>query len=150
MASPTLVASTYTISQLCRIFGATPRALRFYEQIGLVEPRRVEQRRIYSRGDYQRIRVITSGRKAGLSLEQIRELLDLYEPADNGAAQLRKAVEQLRQRVGDLETERDIAAQHLSVLEQRLARQTLSVQGVGQGRPPRRVAPDEVMGHQAR
>ena len=103
-----------------------------------------------SRADYRRIGVITSGRKAGLSLGEIRELLELYDPADGGAAQLRKAIERLRQRVRDLETELDLAAQHLSELEQRLVHQTKPEQGVGRGRPPRRIASDEVMGPEAR
>ena len=135
MASPTLAATSFTIGQLCRIFSVTPRALRFYEEIGLVEPDRDDQRRIYSRGDYQRIGVIVRARKAGLSLGQIRELLDLYDPADRGSAQLKRAVEQLRQRLLDVEAERDRVAQDLAELEQRLSRMTPDVRGASRERP---------------
>jgi DNA-binding transcriptional MerR regulator len=117
------IASTrYTISQLSRLFDVTARALRFYEQIGLVEPNRSGQNRVYSRGDYQRIQVITGARKAGLSLDHIRELLALYDPADRGEAQIRKAIERVHQRMVDLDAQRDSAALKLAELEFRLER----------------------------
>jgi DNA-binding transcriptional MerR regulator len=113
----------YSVSQLGRIFGVTARALRFYEERGLINPGRDQQRRrIYSRRDYQRIRVIAGARKAGLSLEHIGELLDLYEPGDAGKAQLGKALERLRDRLADLDAQRDRAALTLNAAEALWAR----------------------------
>lgn len=117
MPSLRTASTTYSIGQISRLFGVTHRALRFYEEIGLIEPDRQGPHRLYSRGDYQRLRVITSARKAGLNLEHIRELLDLYDPADHGRAQARKALERLRQRVAEIDAQRDLATHWLAELE---------------------------------
>jgi DNA-binding transcriptional MerR regulator len=122
MSSLRTIPSAYSIGQLSRLFGVTPRALRFYEQIGLVEPDRDGPARIYSRGDYQRLKVIVGARKAGLKLEHIRELLNLYEPTDHGAAQVRRAIGRLRERIAELDAQRELAVQSLAELEARLER----------------------------
>jgi len=142
MPSLSIAPLRYTISQLSRQFGVTPRALRFYEQIGLVEPNRDGPNRVYSRGDCQRIRVITSGRKAGLTLDHIKELLDLYDTADGGAAQIGKAIERLRERVADLDVQREIAAASLTELELRLERVRTGSPSLGQDRFAPRLAAD--------
>jgi len=122
MSPVTLTSSRYTIGQLVRRFGVTHRAIRFYEQIGLLEPTREGPQRTFGRRDYQRLGVIGRARKAGLALEQVRELLDLYDPADGGAAQLNKAVERLKQRIADLDAQRDVANTELAALETQLYR----------------------------
>jgi DNA-binding transcriptional MerR regulator len=121
MASLRSLSVTYSISQLSRAFGVTPRALRFYEQQGLVTPDRVGDRRLYSRGDYQRLKVIVEARKAGLTLENARELLNLYDPADGGRAQLASAQAHLRERTAALEAELAFATQVLVKVEAKLA-----------------------------
>jgi DNA-binding transcriptional MerR regulator len=120
MGSLRSISARYTISQVSRLFGVTPRALRFYEQIGLVAPDRDGVNRLYSRGDCQRIQMIAIARKAGLTLEHIRELLDLYDPADSGEAQIRKTVDRLRERIADLDAQREFAAQKISELKLKL------------------------------
>jgi len=88
------IASTYQIGQLCQHFSISPRALRFYEEKGLIAPRRgAHKTRQYSRADFNRVQVISWGRRAALSLEEIRELLDDYDRADSGRRQLGTALE---------------------------------------------------------
>jgi DNA-binding transcriptional MerR regulator len=70
---------TYTISQLAREFGVTPRALRFYEDKGLLTPRRNGQNRVFSYQDRARLMLIVRGKKVGFSLIEIKEMLDLYK-----------------------------------------------------------------------
>ena len=79
----------YSISELAREFGVTPRALRFYEDKGLLSPDREGLNRVYSNRDRARLKLILSGRKVGFSLNDIREILDLYDLDDNQRAQLR-------------------------------------------------------------
>jgi len=77
---------TFTIRNLCNEFKATPRALRFYEDKGLLSPAREGLNRVYSHKDRVRLQLILRGKRVGLSLSEIRELLDLYDENDDGAA----------------------------------------------------------------
>jgi DNA-binding transcriptional MerR regulator len=81
---------TYTISELAREFALTTRAIRFYEDCGLVAPHRNGRARIYGERERVRIKLILRGKRLGLSLAEIGELLDLYEVARNERAQLAK------------------------------------------------------------
>jgi DNA-binding transcriptional MerR regulator len=111
------IASSYQIGQLCAHFQISPRALRFYEEKGLITPRRgAHKTRYYSRGDFNRVRVISWGRKAELSLEEIRDLLDEYERNDHGRGQLDSALTKLREKAEVLDAQRA----HLSVEIERL------------------------------
>lgn len=87
---------TYTISELSREFSITPRTIRFYEDQGLIAPRRTDARqRVYSQRDRTRLKLTLRGKRLGLSLAEVRELVDMYEsPADN-AAQLRRFLDVL-------------------------------------------------------
>jgi DNA-binding transcriptional MerR regulator len=115
------IASTYQIGQLCSHFSISPRALRFYEEKGLITPRRgAHKTRHYSRADFNRVQVISWGRRADLSLEEIRELLDNYDRADQGRSQLTKALDKLRAKATDLEAQREHVAGEIEKLEQRL------------------------------
>ncbi len=78
---------TYTIRQLCIEFKVTPRALRFYEDKGLLSPAREGLNRVYNYRDRARLTLILRGKRVGLSLSEIREILDLYKLGDDGAAQ---------------------------------------------------------------
>jgi DNA-binding transcriptional MerR regulator len=113
---------TYSITQLCREFGATPRALRFYEEQGLLSPARRDMARVYSYKDRARLQLILRGRRVGLSIAEIRDILDTYDEegaAAQDAEALRihhKRIEQLeqqRQHVEDAINELKAAANHL-------------------------------------
>lgn len=73
---------TYTITELANEFGITHRTLRFYEEKGLIEPERRGQARIYSSRDRARLRLILNGRELGLTLYEIRQILDSYRKDD--------------------------------------------------------------------
>lgn len=96
----------YSIADLAREFGITARALRFYEDQGLIAPKRDGQTRIYSATDKARIAWILRGRRVGFSLAEISEMLDLYSMDDDRAAQRRVTVEKCRLRLTDLESQR--------------------------------------------
>ncbi|HVO87350.1 MAG TPA: MerR family DNA-binding transcriptional regulator [Casimicrobiaceae bacterium] len=89
---------TYSISELAREFALTTRAIRFYEDCGLVSPRRNGRARIYGERERVRIKLILRGKRLGLSLSEIGELLDLYEVTRNERAQLAKFLEVLADR----------------------------------------------------
>jgi len=82
---------TMTIRQMCDAFGVTPRTLRFYESKELLSPRRDGQKRLYSRRDRARLKLILRGKKFGCSLEVIRQLLDLYEIGDKAHTQMEQS-----------------------------------------------------------
>ena len=116
------IASTYQIGQLCSHFSISPRALRFYEEKGLITPRRgAHKTRYYSRADFNRVRVISWGRRAELSLEEIRELLDDYDRADRGRRQLDKALSKLRDKAAWRKAQRTHIAAEIDRLEARRA-----------------------------
>ena len=96
---------TYTISQLAREFEVTPRALRFYEDKGLLTPRREGLNRVYSRRDRARLQLILRGKRVGLSLIEIKEILDLYKVDQRAQAQT--ALKKYKQRIVALEAQRE-------------------------------------------
>ena len=97
---------TWSISQLCEEFGVTPRTLRFYEQKGLLSPARRGWTRVFNYRDRARLKLILRGRRVGFSLEEIREMLDLYQLKDGQLTQLRVASATLRQRLASLNRRR--------------------------------------------
>lgn len=86
--------------------GVTPRTLRFYEDKGLIEPHRVCATRIYSRREVGRMQIILRGKRLGFSLREIKEFLDLYDVDPAHVEQMRRLVERVRERLGDLEQQR--------------------------------------------
>ena len=99
-------ARTYTIRQLCLEFKCTPRALRFYEDKGLLNPARDGMNRVYSYRDRGRLVLILRGKRVGLSLSEIGEILDLYEADENGAAQAAKSLRKFKERIVALEQQK--------------------------------------------
>jgi len=98
---------TYTIRQLCQEFQVTPRALRFYEDKGLLAPAREGQNRVYNHRDRGRLALILRGKRVGLSLNEIGDLLDLYKIGDGGVVQAAKTLKKYRERIVALEAQRE-------------------------------------------
>jgi DNA-binding transcriptional MerR regulator len=98
---------TFTIRNLCVEFKVTPRALRFYEDKGLLYPARDGMNRVYNHRDRARLQLILRGKRVGLSLAEIREILDLYDENDGGAAQMAKSLKKFRERIAALEAQRE-------------------------------------------
>lgn len=96
-----------TIRQMCDTFDVTPRTLRFYEAKELLFPIREGQKRLFTRRDRARLKLILRGKRFGFSLEEIRQLLDLYDMGDQQQTQLKRAVEVARERLADLIAQRD-------------------------------------------
>ncbi len=89
---------TYGIGELAAEFGVTSRALRLYEEAGLLDPARDGTRRIYNERNRVRLRLILRGKRLGWSLAEIRESFDLYDSDQGEAAQLERMLEKLAQR----------------------------------------------------
>lgn len=92
-----------TIRQMCDAFDVTPRTLRFYEARELIFPERRGQHRLYDRRDRARLTLILRGKRFGFSLEQIRQLLELYEPGASNRAQISATIKIARDRLADME-----------------------------------------------
>ena len=80
--------TTYSIAELAAEFDITARAIRFYESVGLLEPSRAGRNRIYSQRERTRLKLTLRGKRLGLSLQEIKQLVDMYESPADGAAQL--------------------------------------------------------------
>src|SRR5256886_12724845 len=104
--------SEFSISDLAREFSITPRAIRFYEDQGLISPRRNGQRRIYTPRDRTRLKLTLRGKRLGLTLSEIRELIDMYEPGRDARPQLQRFLAVLEEhKAGLLQQRTDIEAQ---------------------------------------
>ena len=102
----------FSISELAREFDITPRAIRFYEDQGLLAPRRDGQRRIYSARDRTRLKLTLRGKRLGLTLSEIRDLIDMYEPGRDERPQLERFLAVLEAHKASLVQQRaDIEAQ---------------------------------------
>jgi len=98
---------TFTISDLSAEFGVTARALRFYEEEGLINPARHGQVRIYCKRDRARLAWILRAKNVGFSLTEVRELIDLYDLGDGRVEQRRVAVLKCREKIASLTRQRE-------------------------------------------
>ena len=96
----------YTIGRMCAEFDVTPRTLRFYESKELLFPRRDGTRRLFTRACRARLRLILQGKRFGFSLEDIRQLLDLYAIGDQQVTQLARTYELGQERLRAMEAQR--------------------------------------------
>jgi len=116
----------FSISDLAREFDVTPRAIRFYEDQGLLAPRREGQRRVYTPRDRTRLKLTLRGKRLGLSLSEIRELIDMYEPGRDERPQLARFLAVLAaHKASLLQQQADIEAQlsEIQAFEKRVKKQ---------------------------
>ncbi len=133
------MSRTCTIAELAREFGVTTRTIRFYEDRGLITPLREGQRRVYRSRDRVRLRLIMRGKRLGFSLEEIREMIDIYDTDRSEVAQLLLVLDRIAQRRANLvERQHDIATMlgELDELEGHCA-SLLREKEVGTSRPVR-------------
>jgi DNA-binding transcriptional MerR regulator len=112
----------YSVNQLADELGVTPRTIRFYEESGLIAPRRAGANRVFDRRDRARLMLILRGKRLGFSLGEIREYLDLYESDRSQVVQMRRLLDATRQRMAELEKQRADLNQALGELRS-IARQ---------------------------
>ncbi len=102
-----MTEKTMTIREMCDAFDVTPRTLRFYEAKELLFPIREGQKRLFTASDRARLKLILRGKRFGFSLEDIRQLLDLYRIGDQQQTQLARTYELAQKRLDDLIRQRD-------------------------------------------
>lgn len=119
----------YTITELAQEFDVTPRAIRFYEDLGLIAPARSGRNRVYAQRDRTRLKLTLRGKRLGLSLQEIKQLVDMYESPSDASPQLQAFLgvlaahrRQLEQQREDLEITLSEIAQHEARCRMLLAR----------------------------
>ena len=120
---------TFTIRQLCLEFKCTPRALRFYEDKGLLSPARQGLNRVYSYKDRARLQLILRGKRLGFSLSTIREYLDLYDADPTQASQLKHLLSEATKRREQLRAQRQAIDEALSELDEITAQAEAALRG---------------------
>lgn len=107
----------YTISDLAREFGVTTRTLRFYENVGLLAPRREGQKRLYNRRDHTRLKLTLRGKRLGMTLAEIKEVFDLYDSVQGEEGQLVRYLEILQEKRSQLLRQRQDLEDAIAELE---------------------------------
>ncbi len=97
------MAELFTIGELAAAFALSPRAIRFYEDQGLLAPERVGTQRVFTNRDRARLKLILRGKRLGFTIADIREFLDLYDAEGGNRRQLEMTLERTRKRIADLE-----------------------------------------------
>jgi len=96
----------FTIRDLTKQFDVSARTLRFYEEKGLLDPARRGEQRLYTRRDRARLAYVLAGKAVGFSLEEVREMLDLYDLGDGQVTQLKVALGKFAERIGRLQRQK--------------------------------------------
>jgi DNA-binding transcriptional MerR regulator len=109
-----------TIGQMCGEFDVTPRTLRFYEAKELLFPVREGQKRLFTKRDRARLKLIIQGKRFGFSLEDIRQLLNLYDIGDQQYTQIARTVELAQQRLSAMEAQKAELETAISELREQL------------------------------
>lgn len=109
-----------TIREMCDAFEVTPRTLRFYEAKELLFPIRSGQKRLFTKRDRARLKLILRGKRFGFSLEEIRQLLDLYHVGDQQRTQMRRSFDLATERLADMERQRDELNEAISELRDQI------------------------------
>ncbi|WP_319772258.1 MerR family DNA-binding transcriptional regulator [Breoghania sp.] len=118
--------TTFTIGELAREFDITLRTLRFYEDKGLINPKRDGQNRMYNRRDRARLKLVLMGKKVGFSLNEICDMLDLYDLRDGQVVQLRVALNKFNQQIDVLKEQKS----HIETAIDELSRTVEVVSGM--------------------
>ncbi|MEC9078539.1 MAG: MerR family DNA-binding transcriptional regulator [Pseudomonadota bacterium] len=116
----TLDATAYSISDLAQEFNLTTRAIRFYEDEGLLQPGRSGRRRVYSARDRVRLKLILRGKRLGFSLSEVRDIIEMYDLDAGETGQLRYFLDQIQERREALEQQRsdiDLTLRELDEIE---------------------------------
>jgi len=116
-----MTEETKTIREMCEAFEVTPRTLRFYEAKELLFPIREGQRRLFTKRDGARLKLILRGKRFGFSLEQIRQLLDMYQSGPKQLSQMSKTYEIAIERLSDMERQRDELNEAIGELKEQIA-----------------------------
>jgi DNA-binding transcriptional MerR regulator len=111
----------FTIGDLAREFDVTLRTLRFYEDKGLLDPRREGLNRLYSRRDRTRLKIVLLCKRVGFSLVEIKEMLDLYDTRDGQMTQLRVVLAKFTEQVAVLEQQKKDIEAGLVELQENIA-----------------------------
>jgi DNA-binding transcriptional MerR regulator len=107
MTDTTSSEKTMTIREMCDAFDVTPRTLRFYEAKELLFPIRDGQKRLFTRRDRARLKLVLRGKRFGFSLEEIRQLLDLYHMGDQQQTQLARTYDVAKAHLAEMERRRE-------------------------------------------
>jgi len=115
-----MTEETLTIREMCDAYDVTPRTLRFYEAKELLFPIRVGQKRLFTRRDQARLKLILRGKRFGFSLEEIRQLLDLYYIGDQQKTQLEQTYSVAQDRLADMRKQREELDAAIAELEEQM------------------------------
>ena len=110
----------WTIREMCDQFGVTPRTLRFYESKELLFPKRQGQKRLFTKKCRGRLKLILRGKRFGFSLEDIRQLLEMYDMGDQQQTQLLRTYELATDKLTDLKNQRDEIEETIKELQQQI------------------------------
>ena len=113
------MSETWTITELAQEFDVTTRTIRFYEDKGLIAPERLKQRRIYHPRDPVRLQLVMRGKRLGFSLDEIQEMIDLYDADPTESTQLKMFIVKLRERRKLLQRQRNDINKVISEIRER-------------------------------
>ena len=140
-AAPKALTKSFTITELAAEFDVTPRAIRFYEDVGLLEPARSGRNRVYSQRERTRLKLTLRGKRLGLSLQEIKQLVDMYDSPSDTAPQLQAFLGVLRSHRKSLELQLEdirVTLEEIAQHEARCERLLLAASGGAPASAPRR------------
>jgi DNA-binding transcriptional MerR regulator len=130
---------TFTITELAQEFDITPRAIRFYEDVGLLTPARAGRNRVYTHRDRTRLKLTLRGKRLGLSLQEVKQLVDMYESPADTAQQLQAFLTVLQEHRQQLEQQLDDIQVTLAEIAQHEERCRALLAEAGRARKPAKV-----------